>query len=184
VEAPIKILGIAGSLRARSLNRALLQAAVGLMPEGVELEIFDIAALPLFNSDLEEDGPPARVAQLREAVVACDALLIATPEYNFSIPGVLKNALDWMSRGIVPPCSGKALGIIGASLSVLGTCRAQVHLRQIAVYLDLHPVNRPEVFVGDARQKFDQHLNLIDEPSREILRQHLHALTAWTRKLR
>ena len=186
MEKPIHILGFAGSLRGRSLNRALLAAAGELLPEGSEMEIFDLTPIPLFNSELEAEGlaPPPSVIALREAAANCDALLIATPEYNFSVPGVLKNALDWMSRGTVPPCSGKALGILGASVGSLGSCRAQYHLRQIAVYLDLHPINRPEVFVSDARSKFDQHLRLVDGPTREIVSQHLRALVAWARKLR
>jgi chromate reductase len=168
------------------LNRALLRAAGELIPEGVELEIFDLAPIPLFNSELEAEGlaPPSSVLALREASARCDALLIATPEYNFSVPGVLKNALDWMSRGPIPPCAGKALGILGASVGSLGSCRAQYHLRQIAVYLDLHPVNRPEVFVSDAKSKFDEKMNLIDGPTRDIVSLHLQALVAWARKIR
>jgi chromate reductase len=180
---PILILGISGSLRRGSYNTGLLYAAAELLPEHLRLDLFDLAPVPIFNQDLEMDAPEP-VRALKAHVAAADALLIATPEYNSSIPGVLKNAIDWASRPRKDtPLQGKPLAIIGAG-GRLGSARAQLHLRQIAAHLDMHPLNRPELMVAFASEKFNADGRLIDPQVREQLAAVLEALAAWTRRLR
>lgn len=180
---PVHVLGFSGSLRRGSLNTALLHAATELLPDGMTLEIHDLAAIPLYNGDIEVAGVPETVQTFKARIAAADALLIATPEYNYSIPGVLKNALDWASRPMPSPMSGKPLGIVGAG-GRFGTVRAQLHLRQIAVYLDLRPLNKPELMIPLAWEKFDAQGRLQDEPTRVALRELLAALSDWTGQLR
>jgi chromate reductase len=152
----IKILGFAGSLRKKSYNRAILAAAAGMVPEDAVLEIFDLEGIPPFNQDLEKE-PPERVRELKAKVRAADAVLIATPEYNYSMPGVLKNAIDWVSRPYGDNAfEDKPVGIMGASGGMLGTARAQYHLRQTCVFLNMHPLNRPEVMVAFAQEKMTE----------------------------
>jgi chromate reductase, NAD(P)H dehydrogenase (quinone) len=177
----VSVLGICGSLRRASFNRAALAAAVELAPEGVRLEVADLAGIPPYDEDVFAKGFPAPVAELRGRIKAADALLIATPEYNFSISGVLKNAIDWVSRPPDQPFAGKPLAIMGASAGRSGTMRAQYHLRQIAVFLDLKPVNKPEVMIDFAGKKFDAELRLTDEQARGQIRDLLQALASWTR---
>ncbi|MEM0488708.1 MAG: NAD(P)H-dependent oxidoreductase [Candidatus Bathyarchaeia archaeon] len=180
----IVVLGFAGSLRKGSYNRALLRAAAELMPKNAKLEIFDINGIPLYNQDLENDMP-AKVKEFKEKIRRADAILIATPEYNHSFPGVLKNAIDWASR---PPgdnsFEGKPVAIMSASIGMLGGARAQYHLRQVLVTLNMHPINRPEVMVPLAGEKFDEDGRLIDEKTRAKIRELLENLVAWTRKLK
>jgi chromate reductase len=179
------ILGISGSLRKDSFNTRLLRAAQTLTPAGVTLDILDISRLPLYNEDVRAAGPPPEVTAVREAVRAADALLIATPEYNYSIPGVLKNAIDWVSRPPADqPFAGMPLGIMGASGGLSGTMRAQYHLRQMAVFVDLLPMNKPEVMVRNAAGKFDAEGNLTDEETRAHVAKLVEALVAWTTRLR
>ncbi|MBM7842376.1 NADPH-dependent FMN reductase [Herpetosiphon giganteus] len=181
----LKIVGISGSLRKDSFNTALLHAAAELMPAGVEFSIVTLHEIELFNEDVEREGFPAAVVALREAISSADALLIATPEYNYSIPGVLKNALDWASRpgsNGEMPLSGKPLGIIGASVGAYGTARGQHHLRQVTVNTNMHPLNKPEVMITFADKKFSAG-QLHDEPTRKVVRTHLEALVAWTKRL-
>jgi len=180
----IHVLGMSGSLRKGSYNTALLAAASELLPEGMTLERFDLSSIPLYNDDVRVLGYPKPVQELRDRIAAADALLIATPEYNYSIPGVLKNAVDWASRPPDPPLSGKPLAIVGASTGNFGTVRAQMHLRQVCVYCNMFPVNRPEVLVMRAREKFDASGRLADEDARGFLRDLLVALADWTRRLR
>jgi chromate reductase len=164
----IRVLGIAGSLRKGSFNRAALRAAQGLMPAGAVLEIAGIDGLPGFNQD-EEKTPPAKVAELKAKIRAADAVLFVTPEYNYSIPGVLKNAIDWTSRPYGDSAwKGKPAAVMGASTGVLGTARAQYHLRQCLVFLDMPAVNQPEVMIAQAAQKFDAEGNLTDDKTREL----------------
>jgi len=178
-----RILGIAGSLRQGSYNRSALRAAARLVPEGVTLEIFDLDGIPPFNQD-EENPPPARVAEFKARIRAADAVLFVTPEYNYSIPGVLKNALDWASRPYGDSAwSGKPVAVMGASVALQGTSRAQYHLRQVFVYLNMHSLNRPEVMIADAAHRFDEHGNLTDEKAKESIRQLLAGLVAWTRPI-
>lgn len=180
----IHVLGISGSLRKGSYNTALLAAASELLPEGMTLEKFDLSSIPLYNEDVRALGYPKPVLELRDRIAASDALLIATPEYNYSIPGVLKNAIDWASRPPDPPLNGKPVAIMGASTGNFGTVRAQMHLRQVCVYCNMFPVNRPEVLVMRAREKFDAGGRLADEDARGFLRDLLVALADWTRRLR
>jgi chromate reductase len=183
-EGEIVILGISGSLRKGSFNTALLRAAAELAPRGVRIETAEIASIPPYNEDVRAAGFPAPVIGLRDRMERADAILFVTPEYNYSIPGLLKNAIDWVSRPPNQPLAGKALGLMGASGGMSGTMRAQYHLRQIAVFLDMHAFNKPEVFVRNAHTVFDDAGKLVDEPTKTILRQYLDALAAWTRRLK
>jgi chromate reductase, NAD(P)H dehydrogenase (quinone) len=180
----LRVLGISGSLRRASFNTALLRAAIAAAPAGVDVVVADISDFPPYDDDVRARGFPAPVARVREQAAQADALLVATPEYNYSIPGVLKNAIDWVSRGPNPPLSGKPLAIMGASQSMSGTMRAQYHLRQIAVFLDMHPINKPEVFVRVAQNAFDPSGVLTDEATVKLLPQMWTSLVAWTRKLK
>lgn len=180
----VHILGIAGSLRKGSLNRMLLRAAGAALPEGVTLEEFELAGVPVFNQD-SEDPLPESVARLKERIEAADAILIATPEYNYSAPGVLKNAIDWASRPQGRNSwQGKPVAVMGASMGLMGTSRAQYHLRQMFVFLDMHPVNKPEVMIASAHQKFDEEGRLTDAKAREMVGRLVESLAAWTRRLR
>ena len=178
---PVHILGISGSLRKESYNTRLLHVAEELLPEGMSLDIFDLSPIPLFNQDLESQIPEI-VADFKTRIAAADGLLIATPEYNYSIPGVLKNALDWASR---PPRNGplndKPLAIIGAG-GRFGTTLAQQHLRQIVSHLNMHTLNSPEVFVQRPWEKFEERV-LTDERTRSHLSQMLDAYYDWILRL-
>lgn len=180
---PVHVLGMSGSLRRQSFNTALLHTAEALLPEGMTLEVFDLAPIPLYNGDVEAQGLPEPVVALRERVRAADALLIVTPEYNFSIPGVLKNAIDWASRPPNQPMDGKPLAIMGTG-GRMGTSRAQYHLRQVATAVNMLPLNRPEVMIANASERFDAEGRLTDEVARRQIRALLEALAAWTRRLR
>lgn len=180
---PVRILGIAGSLRRGSYNRAALRAATQLVPEDTTLETFELDGIPAFNQD-EEQNPPAKVVELKRRIREADALLIVTPEYNYSIPGVLKNAIDWASRPYGDSAwNGKPAAIIGASVGTIGTARAQYHLRQMFVFLNVFPINQPEVMIGNASERFDAEGNLTDETTKEFIRQLLQNLTDWTRRI-
>ena len=155
MENIINILGFAGSLRKGSYNRSLLRAAPELVPKGANIEIFDLEGIPPFNQDFENQ-PPEKVKEFKAKIRAADAILIATPEYNYSIPGVLKNAIDCASRPYGDNAwEGKPVAIMGASPGMLGTARAQYHLRQTFVFLNMCPLNRPEVMVPYANEKID-----------------------------
>ncbi len=180
----IVVLGISGSLRKGSFNTALLHAAIELSPRDVRIETADIAGVPSYNEDVRAAGLPPAVVGLRDRIERADAVLFVTPEYNYSVPGVLKNAIDWVSRPPNQPFAGKPLGIMGASGGASGTMRAQYHLRQIAVFLDMYPFNKPEVFVRNAQSVFDDKGKLVDEPTRALVRQYVEALAAWTRRLK
>lgn len=180
---PLTILGIAGSLRKASYNRAALRAAEQLVPEGVKIEIFDIDGIPGFNQDMER-SPTAKVVDLKKRVRAADAILFVTPEYNYSLPGVLKNAIDWASRPYGDNAwDAKPVAMMGASVGAIGTARAQYHLRQVCVYTNMHPINQPEVMIGNAAQRFDDRGNLTDETTRELIRKLLANLADWARQL-
>jgi chromate reductase len=181
MESSVKVLGIAGSLRKGSYNRAALRAAAGLMPPGSELEIFDLPDLPGFNQD-HEKSPPVQVTTLKSKVRAADAILFVTPEYNYSIPGVLKNTIDWVSRPYGDNAwAGKPVAVMGASIGALGSARAQYHLRQCFVFLDMRAVNLPEVMIGQAAQKFDAAGNLNDDVAKDLMRKLLANLCALAR---
>ena len=176
----VRILGIAGSLRRDSYNRAALRAATQLCPDGASIETFEIDGIPGFNQD-EEQNPPAKVAEFKRRIREADAILFVTPEYNYSIPGVLKNAIDWASRPYGDSAwNGKPAAIMGASIGAIGTARAQYHLRQMMVFLNMFPVNQPEVMIGNAAERFDAQGNLTDGASKEFIRQLLRNLVEWT----
>jgi chromate reductase len=180
---PVRILGIAGSLRRASYNRAALRAATQLVPQDAALEIFELDGIPGFNQD-EERNPPAKVAELKKRIRAADAILIVTPEYNYSVPGVLKNAIDWASRPYGDSAwSGKPAAIMGASIGTIGTARAQYHLRQMFVFLNMFPINQPEVMIGNASERFDAQGNLTDEKTKDFIRKLLQSLVEWTRRI-
>jgi chromate reductase, NAD(P)H dehydrogenase (quinone) len=179
----MRILGIAGSLRKASYNRAALRAAAELLPADTTLEIFDLDGIPPFSEDIERT-PPSRVVELKAKIREADAILIVTPEYNYSVPGVLKNAIDWGSRPYGDSAwTGKPVAIMGASIGGMGTARAQYHLRQTFVFLDMHPLNKPEVMISNAAQRFDDQGRLVDATSRKLIGQLLEALVTWTRRL-
>jgi len=179
----IKILGFAGSLRKESYNRSILRTAVTLAPQGARLDTFDLDDIPPFNQDHERD-PPHAVRAFKAAVKASDAILIVTPEYNYSVPGVLKNAIDWASRPYGDNAwDGKTVGVMGASVGTLGTARAQYHLRQMFVFLNMYPLNQPEVMISHAEDKFDHEGHLKDQTTTQKIRELLEALTTWTKSL-
>ncbi len=179
----IRILGIAGSLRRESYNRATLRAATQLVPQGATIDIFELDGIPGFTQD-EEQNPPAKVVELKQRIREADAILIVTPEYNYSVPGVLKNAIDWASRPYGDSAwSGKPAAIMGASVGALGTVRAQYHLRQMFVFLNMFPINQPEVMIGNASERFDSQGNLTDEGTKKLIRRLLQNLVEWTGRI-
>jgi chromate reductase len=181
----IKVLGICGSLRKNSYNAMALRAAGENLPPGMSLDIFDkMAEIPPYNEDVKEKGFPPAVADLRIRVKSADALLFVTPEYNYSMSGVLKNAIDWASRPPDHPFNGKPVAIMGASMSLYGTARAQYHLRQSCVFLNMFPINKPEVLIIQAQNKFDAQGKLTDEATRQFIADLMLALDAWTKRLK
>lgn len=179
----VRILGISGSGRRGSYNSALLEAAKELVPENVVLETYDVSGFPLFNQDLEARMPGA-VREFKEKIRQADAILFATPEHNYSVSAVLKNAIEWGNRPETDNSwDRKPAAIISASTSPRGGARAQLHLRQIMVDLNMHAINEPQLLVARAQEKFDANSKLMDERSREILRNVLASLAEWTRKL-
>lgn len=184
LDQKVHVLGIAGSLRQGSYNRSALRTAQKLAPAGMEIEIFDLEGIPPFNQDNELD-PPARVIELKSRVRSADAILFVTPEYNYSVPGVLKNAIDWGSR---PPgdniWGGKPAAIMGASPGRFGTARAQYHLRQVLLGVNMYALNMPQVMISEAASRFDAEGNLIDEKARDFIVRLLGNLVEWTLLLR
>jgi len=178
ISNPIHVLGISGSLRKASYNTALLRTAAELLPPGMSLEIFDLSPLPMFNEEIEKPFPEA-VAEFRARLAQADALLIATPEYNSSISGALKNAIDWASRSPQPPLIGKPVAILGASTGNFGTLRAQLHLRQILTHVGALPLGKPEVLVARAAQAFDSEGKLVDAAAQGFVQDLLTALAKW-----
>jgi chromate reductase len=175
-----RIFAISGSLRKASFNSALIRAAVELAPSDVTFDVYDkLGEIPAFDDDVRAVGLPTSVVHLGERLREANAVMIAMPEYNYSLPGVLKNAIDWASRIQPSPLAGKALGIMGASPGNYGTARSQYHLRQIAVFLDMHPINKPEVMVTRAMEKFDASGKLTDEPTRKVVETFVLALRDW-----
>jgi chromate reductase len=173
---PVKILGIAGSLRKASYNKGALRAAQQLCPDGAKIEAIELDGIPPFNQD-EERNPPQKVTELKNRIRAADAILLVTPEYNYGLPGVLKNAIDWASRPYGDNAwDGKPVAIMSAALSMGGGVRAQYQLRQCFVFLNMDAVVQPEVAIGNAPQRFDEQGNLTDETSRKLIRQLLENL--------
>ena len=177
---PISVLGICGSLRKASFNRAALNTAIALKPAGMTVTIADIAQIPLYNEDVRAQGFPPPVETLRQQIKAADALIFACPEYNDSMSGVLKNAIDWASRPPDQPFAGKPVAILGAGAGMAGTARAQLHLRASCVFLDMHPLNKPEVLIFQAQNKFDADGKLTDDVARGLIRDLMAALYRWT----
>ncbi|MDR0373775.1 MAG: NAD(P)H-dependent oxidoreductase [Nitrososphaerota archaeon] len=179
----IKVMAFAGSLRTGSYNKALVRAAVEVAPSTIAIETYDLEGIPPYNTDLE-GNPPPKVVEFKEKIRTADALLIATPEYNYSIPGVLKNAIDWASRPPKGnPLEGKPVAIMSASGGRFGGVRAQYHLRQVFVFLDMHPINRPEVMLSDAQNNVDAKGSLTNQQTRQLISQLLESLAAWTIRL-
>lgn len=184
MEKVVNILGFAGSLRKDSYNRSLLRAALELVPNDAKLEIFDLDGIPPFNQDLENQ-PSEKVKEFKAKIRAADAILIATPEYNYSIPGVLKNAIDCASRPYGDNAfEHKPVAIMGASIGMAGSARAQYHLRQCFVFLTCFALNHPEVMVPFAQEKIDKDGTVTDQKTREKIRELLESLVAWTRRLK
>lgn len=165
----MKVIGIAGSLRERSYNVMALRAAQKLAPAGMEISIADLSGIPLFNQDERARGEPAAVQSLKSRVREADAVLFACPEYNFSIPGVLKNSLDWLSLPPDAPFDEKPVALMGVSAGMLGTSRAQYHLRQVLLFMNTFTVTKPEVFIGDAHAKFNDAGMLIDAATEDYI---------------
>jgi chromate reductase, NAD(P)H dehydrogenase (quinone) len=184
-DSSLIVCGMAGSLRLNSYNRALLRAAQELAPQAMEIRIFDgMSEIPLFNQDVEAEGDPEPVQALKQAIQEANALLIATPEYNHGVPGVLKNAIDWASRPARDSVlEGKPTAIFGASPGITGTARAQSQLRQAFVFTRTPVVLQPEILVYRAREKFDDQGRLTHETTREFVQKLLGALAEWTRRL-
>ena len=177
----VRILGVAGSLRRGSLNRALLRAAIKLAPAGLTIDAFDLADVPLYNGDVEAAGDPAGVIAFKSAIRAADAVLFVTPEYNHGVPGVMKNAVDWASRPARDAAlSGKPVGIIGASPGQVGTARGQSQLRQAFEFTNSFCMPQPEILVFRATEKFDANGDLTDAKTAEFLGKYLEALRVWT----
>jgi chromate reductase len=178
--ADLRVIGIAGSLRKASYNRALLRAAAALAPAGMAIEIFDLADVPLYNGDVEAQGDPAAVVGLKEAIAGADGVLMATPEYNHGVPAVIKNAVDWASR---PPgqaaLGGEPVGIIGASPGITGTARGQSQLRQAFEFTNSFCMPQPELLVFKAHEKFAPDGTLTDSQTAKYLERYLAAFAAW-----
>ena len=184
MQKPFKILTFAGSLRKGSYNKGLVRAAVEVAPENVTMEVFDLEGIPPFNQD-NENNPPPKVTEFKEKIRNADALLIATPEYNYSIPGVLKNAIDWASRPYRDNAlASKPVAIMSASIGKLGGARAQYHLRQSFIFLNMYPINQPEVMLSNAADNIDANGRLTNEQTRMLIKQLIEALVAWTNRLK
>lgn len=180
----MNVLGISGSLRQGSYNSMALRAAQKLAPAGMQIEIADIAAVPLYNDDVRAAGFPPAVLALKQQIRAADAVLLVTPEYNFSIPGVLKNTLDWLSRPPEPPFDGKPVAIMGASPGPVGTARVQYDLRKVLVFMNSFTVNKPEVFISHAAGKFSEKGELTDEATAKFIGDLLLSLQALAQRVK
>jgi chromate reductase len=180
---PLRILGIAGSLRRASFNRGLLRAAVELAPPGVVIDTFDIAPIPLYNEDVRAQGDPEPVAEFRRRIAAAHALLIAAPENNYGVPGVLKNAIDWASRPPDQPLRQKPVAIMGASNGGFGTVRGQAALRVVLHAVEAFTMLKPELMVSRAQDLTDPDGTLTDPATREKVKAHVEALAAWAKRL-
>ena len=179
----MEVLGISGSLRKGSFNTMALRAAQKLAPSGMRISIADISDIPLYNDDVRVAGVPDAVQALKAQVRAADAVLLVTPEYNFSIPGVLKNTLDWLSRPPEQPFDGKPVAIMGASPGMVGTARVQYHLRQVMLFMNTFTLNKPEVFINQAASKFSAEGELTDAPTAKVIGELLVGLESLTKRL-
>jgi len=180
----IQVLALLGSLRKASFNRMLLAAAIELAPEGVQFETAEIGDFPLYNQDVENAGIPPQVRRFKEQIRNADALLFATPEYNYSMPGVLKNAIDWASRPPKEnPFNGKPCAMMSASTGMGGGSKAQYHLRQSCVFVNLIPMNRPEIILQRCADKFDANGKLTDEATRTFLTAFMQSFKEWVERM-
>jgi chromate reductase len=181
----LRVVGIAGSLRGASYNRGLLRAAAEVAPAGMEIASFDLAAIPIYNADVEALGMPEPVEGLKKAIREADGLLIATPEYNYGVPAVLRNAIDWASRPPKEsPLLGKPAALMGATPGMGGTIRAQLQLRQCFVFTQTLAMPQPEVLVAKAHEKFDANGDLRDDATRAFIAKMLEAFATWIRRVR
>ncbi|MBU6507903.1 MAG: NAD(P)H-dependent oxidoreductase [Alphaproteobacteria bacterium] len=181
----ITVFAICGSLRKGSFNRMALKAAAENLPSGMTLDQYDrLGEVPPYNEDVRQQGFPTVVEDLRRRIKAADGLLFVTPEYNYSMSGVLKNAIDWASRPPDQPFAGKPVAMMGASMGLFGTGRAQYHLRQTCVYLDMIPLNKPEVMIPQAQNKFDAQGHLTDAATLKFIQELMVALAAWIGRLK
>ncbi len=175
----LNIVGLCGSFRAGSINRMALELAGKLMPDGMVLDVVEFRDVPLFDADVLARGMPEPVLALRERIRRADGVVIASPEYNFSIPGVLKNALDWVSRGDDQPFAMKPVAILSASPGPIGGARMQYDLRKVLLFMSAMVLAKPEVFIGLAGPKFDAERNCTDEATRKFVGEEMRALQAW-----
>jgi len=182
--ADFKILGVSGGTRKGSFNTLALRAAQELAPAGVVIEVCDVSDLPLYDEDLRLAGYPPATQRFRKQVKEADAILFATPEYNYSVSTALKNAIDWASRPPEPPFSGKAVGMVSAATGPMGGVRAQFALRQMLVSLNAFPINNPQVMITFAATKFDEGGRFTDETGRELLQKHIEELVKWGKRLK
>ena len=176
----LNIVAISGSLRANSYNTAALRAAQEFAPVGVNIQLASLAGIPSYDQDQRDQSVPAAVEILSAQILAADAVLFATPEYNYSISGVLKNAIDWLSRQNPQPLAGKPAAVMSASMGILGGARAQYDLRRILIFMDVHFINKPEVMIGGAHERFDAQGKLTDESTRKHVAKQIAALADWT----
>lgn len=180
----INVLAISGSLRNDSYNTAALRVAKDNAPEGMSIEFADLSEIPLYDQDHRDQKVPDAVNKLAQQVKDADAILFSTPEYNYSMSGVLKNAIDWVSREQPQPFAGKPAAIMSASMSLLGGVRAQYDLRRTMVFLDMHCINKPEVMIASAHERFDADGQLTDDTTREFIGKLVSALGDWTQQLK
>jgi chromate reductase len=179
MSTPLDIVGLCGSLRRTSLNRAALRLAGESMPPSMTLDIVDWREFPVFDGDVFAQGLPSAVAALRERVRRADGVVIATPEYNFSVPGGLKNVLDWLSRGDDQPWALKPVAMLSASPGPLGGARVQYDLRKVMLFLNAAVLTKPEVFIGAASGKFDADGRCTDETTRKFVSAQMAAFEQW-----
>ncbi len=181
---PLGVVSICGSLRKGSFNAALQRALPELAPETMAIKaVAGIGEMPLYNADVRAEGFPESVTAMAESIRKADGIIICAPEYNYSIPGVLKNAIDWLSRLEDQPFADKPILLQSATAGVLGGARMQYHLRQVMIYLDALVFNRPEVFIGSASTKFDADLNLTDKATRDIIQKQLAGFETFVRRI-
>ena len=180
----LDVIGLCGSLRSGSINRMALALAGECLPAGAVLDVLDWRAIPPFDADVMAGGIPAEVSALRARIRRADAVLIATPEYNFSIPGMLKNALDWISRGDDQPLRRKPVAILSAAPGPVGGARVQYDLRKVLLFMDAMVLAKPEVFIAGAAAKFAPDGRCIDEPTRSFVTKQMDALAVWVEEVR
>ncbi|MBN8429304.1 NAD(P)H-dependent oxidoreductase [Microbulbifer salipaludis] len=181
--SPLKILAISGSLRDSSFNSAALKTAADIAGESAKFTFADLAGIPLYDQDLRDKGVPEAVERLQQQVLEADAILFSTPEYNYSISGVLKNTIDWLSRVDPQPFADKPVAVMSASMSAFGGARAQYDLRRVMIYLNAHFVNKPEVMISFAHKKFDYSGTLNDDDTRQHIGKLVTALGEWQHRL-